>query len=299
MENDKTKGKYFEIKRRKLFIQFEDSKMNFDSGINNFNSNNSNNDNLRTYNNYSLQLNIKSNNNDNNKEYYLTEKNENFYLSDDKRIISDKNSKMKNNNIDEIITKEYNKTDIKRFFENINKTEKKDDIITNMSSIEKRNSETKNDSSKNQNISDTNNINNKENIINNIKTNYLIHEPNILKSIKIQEIKKKFINKLNDKNENSKNIELIQPNLFRQKKIKNEENKNNDIKNNIYHYLANLEDGKNEKDFKNDFNNMRLDILKRKIKEKNKFENINEEGRTTTRLTYVGLKRYQNFSISN
>ena len=44
---------------------------------------------------------------------------------------------------------------------------------------------------------------------------------------------------------------------------------------------------------------MRLDILKRKIKEKNKFENINEEGRSTTRLTYVGLKRYQNFSISN
>ena len=299
MENDKTKGKYFEIKRRKLFIQLEDSKMNFDSGINNFNSNNSNNDNLRTYNNYSLQLNLKSNNNDNNKEYYLTEKNENFYLSDDKRIISDKNSKMKNNNIDEIITKEYNKTDIKRFFENINKTEKKDDIITNMSSIEKRNSETKNDSSKNQNILETNNINNKENIINNIKTNYLIHEPNILKSIKIQEMKKKFINKLNDKNENSKNVELIQPNLFRQKKIKNEENKNNDIKNNIYHYLTNLEDGKNEKDFKNDFNNMRLDILKRKIKEKNKFENINEEGRTTTRLTYVGLKRYQNFSISN
>ena len=118
MENDKTKGKYFEIKRRKLFIQLEDSKMNFDSGINNFNSNNSNDDNLRTYNNYSLQLNLKSNNNDNNKEYYLTEKNENFYLSDDKRIISDKNSKMKNNNIDEIITKEYNKTDIKRFFEN-------------------------------------------------------------------------------------------------------------------------------------------------------------------------------------
>ena len=117
MENDKTKGKYFEIKRRKLFIQLEDSKMNFDSGINNFNSNNSNDDNLRTYNNYSLQLNLKSNNNDNNKEYYLTEKNENFYLSDDKRIISDKNSKMKNNNIDEIITKEYNKTDIKRFFE--------------------------------------------------------------------------------------------------------------------------------------------------------------------------------------
>jgi hypothetical protein len=112
-------------------------------------------------------------------------------------------------------------------------------------------------------------------------------------------MKKKFINKLDDKNENSKNVELIQPNLFRQKKIKNEENKNNDIKNNIYHYLTNLEDGKNKKDFKNDFNNMRLDILKRKIKEKNKFENINEEGRTTTRLTYVGLKRYQNFSISN
>ena len=69
--------------------------------------------------------------------------------------------------------------------------------------------------------SEDNNINNKENIINNIKTNYLIHEPNILKSIKIQEMKKKFINKLNDKNENSKNVELIQPNLFRQKKIKN------------------------------------------------------------------------------
>ena len=41
---------------------------------------------------------IKSIKNGNNKEYYLTEKNENFYLSDDKRIISDKNSKMKNNN---------------------------------------------------------------------------------------------------------------------------------------------------------------------------------------------------------
>ena len=43
---------------------------------------------------------------------------------------------------------------------------------------------------------------------------------------------------------------------------------------------------------------MRLNILRRKIRKKNKFEILNDQEKTS-RLTYQGLNRYQNFSISN
>ena len=43
---------------------------------------------------------------------------------------------------------------------------------------------------------------------------------------------------------------------------------------------------------------MRLNILRRKIRKKNKFEILNDQEKTS-RLTYQGLNRYQNFLISN
>ena len=308
MKHDKKKENSFHIKKKKLFIQMEDYKMNFDNDINNFNSNEINDENLRTFSNFSLKLNLKSNNknnnDDNNNEYYLTEKNnENNYFSNNKRIIPNKKSQNKNINYYEISSKDLNKSDTKQSLENVNKIDKDDDITPNISSIEKRNSNIKgikNDTSKRQNILQNNNKDIKENNTH-INKKYLIHEPNILKSIKIQAMKQKINNKINTKPENSKNIELLQPGIFQYKKIRHEEDKNNnnDIKNNINHYLTNLEDGKNNKDYKNHFNNMRLNMIKKKLKYKNKFESIDGDGRTSTRLTYVGLKRYQNFSLSN
>ena len=308
MKHDKKKENSFHIKKKKLFIQMEDYKMNFDNDINNFKSNEINDENLRTFSNFSLKLNLKSNNknnnDDNNNEYYLTEKNnENNYFSNNKRIIPNKKSQNKNINYYEISSKDLNKSDTKQSLENVNKIDKDDDITPNISSIEKRNSNIKcikNDTSKRQNILQNNNKDIKENNTH-INKKYLIHEPNILKSIKIQAMKQKINNKINTKPENSKNIELLQPGIFQYKKIRHEEDKNNnnDIKNNINHYLTNLEDGKNNKDYKNHFNNMRLNMIKKKLKYKNKFESIDGDGRTSTRLTYVGLKRYQNFSLSN
>ena len=170
-----------------------------------------------------------------------------------------------------------------------------------MSSIENRISNIKEDSSKKQIILQNNFNDTKEN-----KTfatnNYYIHEPNILKSIKIQAMKQKINNRLNENQEKSKHFEIIKPVIFHPKKIKNEEDKNNtnnDIKNNMYHYLTNFEDGKNNTNYNNHFNNMKLNIIKRKLKYKNKFENLEDNGSSSTRLTYVGLKRYQNFSLSN
>ena len=97
----------------------EDCKMNFDSDINKFNPNEINDENLRTYNNYSLKFNLKSNNKnnneDNNNEYYLTEKNENTNFSNNKRIIPNKQSRIKNNNYYEKIKKELNKSDTKQY----------------------------------------------------------------------------------------------------------------------------------------------------------------------------------------
>ena len=43
---------------------------------------------------------------------------------------------------------------------------------------------------------------------------------------------------------------------------------------------------------------MRLNLLRRKIRYQNQLENINDSERTY-RLTYTGLKRYQNISLSN
>ena len=308
MKHDKKKENSFHIKKKKLFIQMEDCKMNFDNDINNFKSNEINDENLRTFSNFSLKLNLKSNNknnnDDNNNEYYLTEKNnENHYFSNNKRIIPNKKSQTKNNNYYEISSKDLNKSDTKQSLENVNKIDKDDDITSNISSIEKRNRNIKgikDDISKKQNILQNNKKDIKENNTH-INEKYLIHEPNILKSIKIQAMKQKINNKINTKPENSKNIELLQPGIFQYKKIRHEEDKNNnnDIKNNINHYLTNLEDGKNNKDYKNHFNNMRLNMIKKKLKYKNKFESIDGDGRTSTRLTYVGLKRYQNFSLSN
>jgi hypothetical protein len=306
MKNEENKGKIIHIKKKKLFIQMEDCKMNFDSDINKFNPNEINDENLRTYNNYSLKFNLKSNNKnnneDNNNEYYLTEKNENTNFSNNKRIIPNKQSQIKNNNYYEKIKKELNKSDAKQSLENNNNTEKEDDIIIpNMSSIENRISNIKEDSSKKQIILQNNFNDTKEN-----KTfatnNYYIHEPNILKSIKIQAMKQKINNRLNENQEKSKHFEIIKPVIFHPKKIKNEEDKNNtnnDIKNNMYHYLTNFEDGKNNTNYNNHFNNMKLNIIKRKLKYKNKFENLDDNGSSSTRLTYVGLKRYQNFSLSN
>ena len=308
MKHDKKKENSFHIKKKKLFIQMEDCKMNFDNDINNFKSNEINDENLRTFSNFSLKLNLKSNNknnnDDNNNEYYLTEKNnENHYFSNNKRIIPNKKSQNKNINYYEISSKDLNKSDTKQSLENVNKIDKDDDITPNISSIEKRNRNIKgikDDISKKQNILQNNKKDIKENNTH-INEKYLIHEPNILKSIKIQAMKQKINNKINTKPENSKNIELLQPGIFQYKKIRHEEDKNNnnDIKNNINHYLTNLEDGKNNKDYKNHFNNMRLNMIKKKLKYKNKFESIDGDGRTSTRLTYVGLKRYQNFSLSN
>ena len=308
MKNDKKKENSFHIKKKKLFIQMEDCKMNFDNDINNFKSNEINNENLRTFSNFSLKLNLKSNiknNNDiNNNEYYLTEKNnENNYLLNNKRIIPNKKSQNKNINYYDMINKDINKSDSKQSLENDIKTDKDDGITPNISSIEKRDSNIqgiKDNISKKQNILQNNKKDTKENN-NHINEKNLIHEPNILKSTKIQAMKKKINNKIDEKPENSKNIELLKPGIFQYKKIRHEEDKNNnnDIKNNINHYLTNLEDGKNNKDYKNHFNNMRLNMIKKKLKYKNKFESIDGDGRTSTRLTYVGLKRYQNFSLSN
>ena len=306
MKDEKNKGKIIHIKKKKLFIQMEDCKMNCDNEINKNNSNEKNDENLRTYNNYSLKFNLKlnnkNNNENNNNEYYLTEKNETTNFPNNKRIIPNRKSQIKNNNYYEIIKKEINKSDTKKSLENNNNIEKEDNIIIpNLSSIDNRISNIKEDTSKKQNILQTNFNDTKENktYTNN---NYYIHEPNILKSIKIQAMKQKINSRLNENPEKSKHFEIIKPGIFRQKKIKNEEDKNNDnnlIKNNIYHYLTNFEDGKSNTNYKNHFNNMKLNIIKRKLKYKNKFENLDEEGRSSTRLTYVGLKRYKNFSLSN
>ena len=168
MKNEENKGKIIHIKKKKLFIQMEDCKMNFDSDINKFNPNEINDENLRTYNNYSLKFNLKSNNKnnneDNNNEYYLTEKNENTNFSNNKRIIPNKQSQIKNNNYYEKIKKELNKSDAKQSLENNNNTEKEDDIIIpNMSSIENKISNIKEDSSKKQIILQNNFNDTKEN----------------------------------------------------------------------------------------------------------------------------------------
>ena len=93
-----------------------------------------------------------------------------------------------------------NNSDIKKSFENDNKTEKEEDLIPNISSIENKNSDIKNDSANKQNTLENND--NKENIDNEnktIKRKMTVYEPNILRATKIQVLKqKKIIEKENN-----------------------------------------------------------------------------------------------------
>ena len=118
---------------------------------------------------------------------------------------------------------------------------------------------------------ENNNIDNKENIDSNIKRKYLIHEPNILNSTKIQALKQKISNK-NNKKINENENKMKQPSFIKDNNFVNF-NTNNNIKN-------------------------KLNTIRTKIMNNNRFENIND-GERTSRLTYVGLKRYQNLSLSN
>ena len=51
----------------------------------------------------------------------------------------------------------------------------------------------------------------------------------------------------------------------------------------INHYLTNLEEGKNNNS--SNYNNLRLNILRRKIRKKNKFEILNDQERTSNFAT--------------
>ena len=300
--NKKENENFSSIKRKKLFIQSEDCKNNNDKVFNNLNNNKNNYENFKTYNNCNLKLNIKSNSFNINKnlgidnEYFITEKN------DDKNHFNERNK----NNKNEKLTNDVNNSNIKQSFENNNKNEKEDNITPNISTIEDKNSEIKDTSLKKQNILENND--NKENInINNdnIKRKTLIQEPNFLKSTKLQVLKRKINNRNNKNNEddeNSKNNEIKQQNMLFHRTFKNENNLNNNcnnnIKNKLYHYLTNLEVGNSNDDSKYNYNNMRLSILKRKARIKTKFESLDDNVKSS-RMTYVGLKRYQNISLSN
>ena len=194
-----------------------------------------------------------------------------------------------------------NNSDIKKSFENDNKTEKEEDLIPNISSIENKNSDIKNDSANKQNTLENND--NKENINNEnktIKRKMTVYEPNILRATKIQVLKQK-INNRNSKNKEKNNIEKNrevkqQNSSLIQRTFKREDKNISNINYKINHYLTNLEEGKNNNS--SNYNNLRLNILRRKIRKKNKFEILNDQEKTS-RLTYQGLNRYQNFSISN
>ena len=165
---------------------------------------------------------------------------------------------------------------------------------------------------KNQNFNENNKNDNKEKENINIDRKPLIQKPNILNSSKIQKIKQKLNqrkNKYKEDDENAKNNDIKPPYIFQLTAIKNEENnknsnfndnsnENNTIKNKIYNYLTKDEDWKNNKNSKYNYNKMRLNLLRRKIRYQNQLENINDSERTY-RLTYTGLKRYQNISLSN
>ena len=298
--NEKENENFSSIKRKKLFIPLEDCKTNNDKVINNLNNNKRNYENFRTYNDFNLKINIKPNsfnikrNYSIDNEYFITEKNEEM------NHFNERNE----NNKNEKLTKEVNNSDIKQSFENDNKNEKEDNISPNISTIENKNSEIKDTSLKKQNIIENND--NKENINNdNIKRKSLIQEPNFLKSTKLQALKRKIKNRNkrnNEDDENSKNNEIKQQSILFQRTFKNENknnnNCNNNIKNKLYHYLTNLEVGNSNNDSKYNYNNMRINILKRKARIKSKFESLDDNGKSS-RMTYVGLKRYQNISLSN
>ena len=316
--DSKKKEKILQMNRKNLFLELEDCKTIIDNDINNVTEENY--ENAKTYNDYHWRLNLNSNNFNNksnndflNNEKKTDEKNENQNISNEDKINNNisfsKESQNENNNNNKLMNEEENDSKVKQIFNNDNKIEKEEDIIQNISAIENKNSPIKIDSLKKQNNLEDNYIDNKENINNNIKRKPLIHEPNILNSTKILVLKQK-INNRNSKNnsnvDNIKNNEEKQRDLSHKRSSKNEDksinyisfSNNNKIKNKIYHYLTNFEDTKNNNNFKNNYNNMRLDILRRKIINNNKFENISDSARTS-RLTYVGLKRYQNISLSN
>ena len=297
--NSSQKEKFSQFPKRKLFIQVDDCKMNNDNDINDIK-------NIKTYNDYYFRLNLRTNNfkDENNieieNEYNETEQN-NIPLKNRKNNTLSKQSSSKNNNEKDILTKMENNSDIKKSFENDNKTEKEEDLIPNISSIENKNSDIKNDSSNKQNILENND--NKENINNEnktIKRKMTVYEPNILRATKIQVLKQK-INNRNSKNKEKNNIEKNrelkkQNSSLIQRTFKREDKNISNINYKINHYLTNLEEGKNNNS--SNYNNLRLNILRRKIRKKNKFEIINDQEKTS-RLTYQGLNRYQNFSISN
>ena len=298
--NSSQKEKFSQFPKRKLFIQVDDCKMNNDNDINDIK-------NIKTYNDYYFRLNLRTNNfkDENNieieNEYNETEQN-NIPLKNRKNNTLSKQSSSKNNNEKDILTKMENNSDIKKSFENDNKTEKEEDLIPNISSIENKNSDIKNDSANKQNTLENND--NKENIDNEnktIKRKMTVYEPNILRATKIQVLKQK-INNRNSKNKEKNNIEKNrevkkQNSSLIQRTFKREDKNISNINYKINHYLTNLEEGKNNKSPSN-YKNLRLNILRRKIRKKNKFEILNDQEKTS-RLTYQGLNRYQNFSISN
>ena len=297
--NSSQKEKFSQFPKRKLFIQVDDCKMNNDNDINDIK-------NIKTYNDYYFRLNLRTNHfkDENNieieNEYNETEQN-NIPLKNRKNNTLSKQSSSKNNNEKDILSKMENNSDIKKSFENDNKTEKEEDLIPNISSIENKNSDIKNDSANKQNTLENND--NKENINNEnktIKRKMTVYEPNILRATKIQVLKQK-INNRNSKNKEKNNIEKNrevkqQNNSLIQRTFKREDKNISNINYKINHYLTNLEEGKNSNS--SNYNNLRLNILRRKIRKKNKFEILNDQEKTS-RLTYQGLNRYQNFSISN
>ena len=297
--NSSQKEKFSQFPKRKLFIQVDDCKMNNDNDINDIK-------NIKTYNDYYFRLNLRTNNfkDENNieieNEYNETEQN-NIPLKNRKNNTLSKQSSSKNNNEKHILTKMENNSDIKKSFENDNKTEKEEDLIPNISSIENKNSDIKNDSANKQNTLENND--NKENINNEnktIKRKMTVYEPNILRATKIQVLKQK-INNRNSKNKEKNNIEKNrevkqQNSSLIQRTFKRKDKNISNINYKINHYLTNLDEGKNNNS--SNYNNLRLNILRRKIRKKNKFEILNDQEKTS-RLTYQGLNRYQNFSISN
>ena len=303
--NSKEKGKFSKIKRKNLFLNFEECKTNLNKDNNDIRINKINFEFNKTYNNYDWNLKLKQSNlknitsDDIDNQYYITDKSDNNNISIEANYQNIKTKeKSTNKNINN------NNSENKQFLNNDNKTEKEDEIIPNLSAIKKENSPNKYDTLKKANLQENNNEN-KENIdTNSTRRKPLIHEPNILNSTKIQELKQNMNqrnNKTQEKSENIKNDDTKRQSSLNKRPFKNDNpfinfntNNNNSIKNKLYHYLTSFEDGKNNSNFNNSYNNMRLNILRRKIRDKNK-----ADSERTHRLTYVGLKRYQNISLSN
>ena len=318
--NSNNENKFSHIKRRNLFLEMEECKTNIEKD---FNNDKIINENAKTYNDYHWRLKLISNNLDENiktneeileNESHSTEKNEDENIltenknDDDNNNSSNEEATNKSNNDLEIMDEKENDFKIKQIVDNNDndKSKKEDEIIPDILSPVKI------DLTKNQNFNENNKNDNKEKENINIDRKPLIQKPNILNSSKIQKIKQKLNqrkNKYKEDDENAKNNDIKPPYIFQLTAIKNEENnknsnfndnsnENNTIKNKIYNYLTKDEDWKNNKNSKYNYNKMRLNLLRRKIRYQNQLENINDSERTY-RLTYTGLKRYQNISLSN